>query len=106
MKKFLPIITMILAASAGLTAIVMLAWNFFLVPAVGVSEIPFWMAAIGWVLLGAFLSIFAWLKALISFVTLSISLAIAKKKVQKTTADAQAELIKHFSMFEQEKRNE
>lgn len=98
MKKFMPIILTMLSASAVLTLAVMVFWNKFLASTTGVSEISFWLAAVGWLLVAISISIFTWLKALAAFVTLTISLAIAKKKLQKTT-DAQADLLKHFSMF-------
>lgn len=96
-KLLVPLI--VLSGAIALSALIlMVLWNAFLVPVIGITALTFWLAVKGWAFIYFITAVILGVKQLVEFLMLNITMHVARKQAMKTV-DAQEELMKHFSMF-------
>ena len=98
MKRILGYVFILAVLAAFLALLLMLLWNAFLVPAVGVAALSYLMALKGvgfaYFIGGAIMVI----KSNLEFVAVSASLFIANKKMSREL-DEHKSLLRHFPDF-------
>jgi len=97
LKGLAPLV--VLGGAIALSALIfMVLWNAFLVPAVGVAVLSFWLAVKGWAFVYFVTAMVLGAKQFVDFLLFNLTIHVARRQAEKEMS-AHTDLMKHFSMF-------